>query len=371
VTGVAARITLVSPIERDSGRALATVVLGLLERGWDAHLVLDDGARGRRARPPAAEVLALRRRLHFAARTSRRLRRRRGSEALVRALDPQVVHFLRANHARSFVGVTSEVASKVAVTFSAVDANVEGLEAPDYYRPLWKRADVLHFPDAAVLSRALRRGLPAEKPRAVIPPFVDPRSFHPDGGRPRAARPLRVLCAGPLEWAGGYEHGLQALALASKRGAACECRVVGDGPHLLALLFARRQLGLGEIVRFEATDTPEALRKHMSWADVFLAPTVIDGLPDHVIEASAMALCIVMSDPGPVGELELDESVAIAVPRRDPGALAGALAKLAADPARRARMGSAARRWALERFPVQDHLDRLDELYRRTLADWV
>ncbi|MEK6278397.1 MAG: hypothetical protein AABM29_10340, partial [Actinomycetota bacterium] len=69
-----------------------------------------------------------------------------------------------------------------------------------------------------------------------------------------------------------------------------------------------------------------------------------------------------------LGELALGESVAMIVPRRDPDALAEALATVAADAGRRARMGAAARTWALERFPVQDHLDRLAGLYRRTLA---
>ncbi|MEK6276641.1 MAG: glycosyltransferase family 4 protein, partial [Actinomycetota bacterium] len=339
--GSAARIVLVSPLEPDAGPAQATMIFGLLERGWDAHLVLEDTSPGGQARPPAVDIRALARRLHVARPTTRRLRRSRDLDAVVRALDPQVVHFLRADHARSLVGLASETAPGVAATFSAADVNVAGLDVPDYYRPLWERADVLHFPDAAVLSRALRRGLPPSKPREVIPPFVDPGAFHPNGRRPQAERPLRVLCAGPLEWAGGYEHGLQALALALAReqGAAWECRVVGDGAHLSALLFARHQLGLGDSVSFEAATTPEGLREHMSWADVFLAPTVVDGLPDHVIEASAMALCLVMADPGPLGELELGESVAMNVPRRAPGALTEALATVAADAGRRARMG--------------------------------
>jgi colanic acid/amylovoran biosynthesis glycosyltransferase len=366
VTG-AGRIAVVARLEPGAGPEPATMLFGLLERGWDAHLVLDEGTLGRKNRPSGVDAVAKAGRLHVGRPEPGRVRHRRTPEALVRALDPQVVHFVRADHARSLVGVTSEVGSRVVATFSAADASVAGLEVPDYYRPLWQRADLLHFPDSAVLSRAVRRGLPPDKPRALIPPLVDPRSYQPNGRSP-ASQPLRVLCAGPLEWPGGYEHGLQALALMAERGTACECRVVGDGAHLSALLFARYQLGLGESVSFEGADTPEALTEHLAWADAFLAPTVVDGLPDHVIEASAMALCLVLADPGPLGELGFDESVAITVPRRDPEALAEALAKVAADPALRARMGSAARAWSLEHFPMDEHLDRLDELYRRTLA---
>jgi colanic acid/amylovoran biosynthesis glycosyltransferase len=357
----------VAPLEPDAGPELATMLFGLLDRGWDAHLVLDDGAPGANARPTAVDPVAKARRLHVGGPASGRLRRRRSSVALVRALDPQVVHFLRANHARSQLDVVSDMSSKVVATFSAADANVAGLDVADYYGILWRRADLLHFPDSAVLSRALRRGLPGERPRAVIPRFVDPGSYQRNGRRDPGARPLRVLCAGKLDWAAGYEHGLQALALAAERGVACECRVVGDGPHLPALLFARLQLGLGGTVSFEGAATPETLLEHLAWADVFLAPTVIDGLPEYVIEACAMELCLVLAAPGPLAELEVDTSVAITVERRDPEALAEALATAGRDPARVARMGSAARAWALERFRVDEHLDRLDELYRGIL----
>lgn len=365
----AARIVLVAPPAPDPGREVATMVSGLLERGWDAHLVLDRDAPGPRGGPAALDSLS-RRRVHRGLQAPPRLGRRRDSVAVARGLDPQIVHFLSADHARWLL-VASDAAlmgSKLVASFSAADASVAGLEEPDHYRPLWERVDLLHFPDGAVLSRVERRGLPPELPLASIPPLIDPRAYQPNGRVPAATRPLRVLCAGPLRWSAGYEHGLQALSLAAERGIGLECRVMGDGPHLSALRFARHQLGLDETVRFEDAGTPEELREQLAWADVFLAPTVIDGLPEHVIEAAATELCLVLAEPGPLGELALDQSAAITVPRRDPAALADALAGVAAAPELRARMGPAARTWALERFPLGEHLDRLDEAYRRTLA---
>src|SRR4051794_9534171 len=365
----ARRIALVARLEPYVGPELATLVFGLVERGWDAHLVFEDGEPDRRTRFPSTDALAEARRLHLGTPVPGRLRRRRSSAAQIRALDPHLVHLLSADHAVAMSGIDTGPVSRTVASFSAADASVAGLEVPDYYEPLWRQADLVHFPDGAVLSRAMRRGLPQDKPRAVIPPLVDPTSYKPNGRRPDATRPLRVLCAGPMEWAGGYEHGLHALSLAAGQGVDCECRVVGEGPHLTAVLFARHQLGLDEIVGFEGTATPHELKEHMAWADVFLAPTVVDGLPPHTIEAAAMGLCLVLADPGPLGDLKPAESVAITVPRRDPAPIAEALAALAADPARRARMGSAAREWALLRFRVDEHLDHLDELYRRILAD--
>jgi colanic acid/amylovoran biosynthesis glycosyltransferase len=363
----ARRIALVAPLEPYVGPELATLVFGLVERGWDAHLVLETPTPREKTRITAIDSVAKAGRLHLSKPVQGRPRRG-SSAARLRSLDPQLVHFLSAEHGLGLSSIAPGATSKLVATVSAADANVAGLEIRDYYLPLWQRADLLHFPDDAVLSRAARRGLPPDKPRAVIPPLVDPGSYHPNGRQPDATRSLRVVCAGALEWRGGYEHGLHALALAVERGVACQCRVVGDGPHQTALVFARQQLGLDEIVTFEPA-SPQALNEHLAWAEVFLAPTVVDGLPDRLIEAAAMELCLVLADPGPLGELEPGEPVAITVPRRDPDALADALARVAADPARRARMGSAARAWALEHFPVDEHLDRMDDLYRQTLAE--
>jgi glycosyltransferase involved in cell wall biosynthesis len=56
------------------------------------------------------------------------------------------------------------------------------------------------------------------------------------------------------------------------------------------------------------------------------------------------------------------------VPARDPEALAGAIARLASDPADRRRLGSAARRKALDCFNQRRCIDLTLATYERLLA---
>jgi glycosyltransferase involved in cell wall biosynthesis len=60
----------------------------------------------------------------------------------------------------------------------------------------------------------------------------------------------------------------------------------------------------------------------------------------------------------------------LVVPRRDPAALAAAVAELAADPDRRQRMGQAGRERAIRVFPPAAEIDGFEAFYRDILSSW-
>jgi glycosyltransferase involved in cell wall biosynthesis len=98
--------------------------------------------------------------------------------------------------------------------------------------------------------------------------------------------------------------------------------------------------------------------------DVAALPSHREGLPRSLVEASAMGLpavatnirgCREVIDPGRTGLL---------VPPRDPAALRSALEALMEDPARRRRLGRAARSRAREIFDERAVLERIERAYR-------
>ena len=72
-------------------------------------------------------------------------------------------------------------------------------------------------------------------------------------------------------------------------------------------------------------------------------------MPNKVWQAMAAGRPVVTADTPAVREVLEDGRGALLVPPGDPDALAAALARLAADPALRARLGAAARAVYLER----------------------
>lgn len=90
------------------------------------------------------------------------------------------------------------------------------------------------------------------------------------------------------------------------------------------------------------TDVPELLRA----ADAFVLPSHREGMPRSIIEAMLTGLPVVATDIRGSREEVLDGETGVLVPVRDEAALGAAIAKLAGDPALRARLGAAGLRRA-------------------------
>ena len=107
------------------------------------------------------------------------------------------------------------------------------------------------------------------------------------------------------------------------------------------------------------------VRDLLAVMDVFVLASWREGMPRSAIEAAAMGRAMVLTDIRGCREVARHDREALLVPPRDPDALAGAISRLAGDPALRQRLGAAARDRALERFSEAKVADRVVEHYRR------
>lgn len=139
--------------------------------------------------------------------------------------------------------------------------------------------------------------------------------------------------------------------------------VVGDGPCRAELEAIARQAGMSARVRFlgERSDVPALL----AGMDVFVLPSIAEGISNTILEALASGLPVVATRVGGNPELVVDGVTGSLVPPRDAAALAAAVAEYLDDgPLRRAH-GKAARARAVECFS----LDRMVNGYRRLYAE--
>jgi len=100
-------------------------------------------------------------------------------------------------------------------------------------------------------------------------------------------------------------------------------------------------------------------------ADLWVMPSLSEGLPLALVEAMFAGKPIVASEVGGIPEVVTSGEQALLVPPSDPGALAAALRRLLSDSGLASRLGAAAERRARERFGVDRMADAYEALYRR------
>ena len=193
------------------------------------------------------------------------------------------------------------------------------------------------------------------------PPARPPR----DGGT--ADDPVRLLSVGRLVGKKGYGDLLRALA-ALPPGLAWRFDHVGGGPLGPALREQARALNLDDRIVWHGALPREGVIARMAAADLFALASKTetdgdrDGLPNVLLEAQALGLAVVSTRQAGIPELIAEGRNGSLVPPGDIGALAEAIATLAADPAKRGEMGARGAQIVRERFAAEAGLDRIATL---------
>ncbi len=137
--------------------------------------------------------------------------------------------------------------------------------------------------------------------------------------------------------------------------------IVGDGPCRAELHALTAELGLSSRVRFlgERTDVPLLLKG----MDLFVLPSIAEGISNTILEAMATGLPIVATRTGGNPELVEDGVTGMLAPVGDPQALAAALAAYVNNPQLRALQGRAGRQRAVDEFGLERMTGKYRDLY--------
>lgn len=201
---------------------------------------------------------------------------------------------------------------------------------------------------------------------AVALPPPPPTGPHPArvelglGDRPVA------LVTGRLAVEKGHTYLLQAWVTVRDAVPAAVLLIAGDGPDRQALEDEATALGLGDSVRFlgfrpDARTLPQA-------ADLFVIPSLSEGLSLALLEAMACGCPVVGSDIPGIAVAAKDGEHGLLVPPGDVRKLAAACIALLQDRPRAQRLGAAARRHVEAAFGPEPQARAVADLYRKVLG---
>lgn len=174
-----------------------------------------------------------------------------------------------------------------------------------------------------------------------------------------------VCFVGRLDPQKGLGDLLHAVHELHRREILCQLVLVGQGPQRAELEALARSLGIAEWVHFLGwrADAPAV----MAACEVFVMPSLWEGMPNAVMEAMALGRCVVATAVEGTSELIVDGESGLLVPPQAPHLLMHALADALAEPALRDRLGRAARRRIAAHFTIEQTVAQYDALYQQLL----
>ncbi|MBM5785803.1 MAG: glycosyltransferase family 4 protein [Cyanobacteria bacterium K_DeepCast_35m_m1_288] len=241
------------------------------------------------------------------------------------------------------------------------------------YAPSLARYDrVVVFSDlqADVL---LRLGVPASR-LAVIPNGVDPEQWAPSTMpesadllelRQRFAGQRVFLYMGRIATEKNVEALLRAWRLVQPEG--CTLVIVGDGPVRQSLM---QSFGPECNVCWWGHEPDQAKRVALlQLAEVFLLPSLVEGLSLALLEAMASGTACVATDAGADGEV-LEGGAGIVISTQGVTTQLRTLLPVLRDqPVLTAELGRRARARALERYTLSRNIDQLEQLYAELVPE--
>lgn len=187
----------------------------------------------------------------------------------------------------------------------------------------------------------------------------------------RQCNPFRLVSVGDLLHLKGFELGLRAFARFQDRFPATEYWIIGDGPERKRLENLAQSLGLASMVRFWGTIPRSEVLEKLADCDVLVHPSLHDSGGWVCLEAMAAGRPVICLDLGGPA-LEVAEETGIKIPAISPfqaiADLSVAMEKLARDPARRTRLGQAARERVSRLYNWEEKGKYLADLYNQVVS---
>jgi glycosyltransferase involved in cell wall biosynthesis len=222
--------------------------------------------------------------------------------------------------------------------FGSTEAHAAGLD-----REI-ELADMILVGSSFVHDSFVSQGIASERIR-VIPYGADSQRFKPSP-EPREDKQFRLIFVGQIGERKGTSHLLKAYKAFRKPDT--ELHIVGNyapGQEVYA--------GYRDLYRHTPNVAQKQLPDLLRAADVFVFPTLVEGMPMVVLEAMACGLPVIVTPHGPA-DVVRDGVDGFVVPAGDSDAIRDRLERLYADKEMRLEMGRNARRqaeqWSWSRY---------------------
>jgi glycosyltransferase involved in cell wall biosynthesis len=297
---------------------------------------------------------------------------------LHRLIKKKHIHILRTHRYRSnFYGRLAAFLTGVPVIVASVHDNYRKDKRPArkmINRILSKMTDKIVAVSEEVKRDIMRYDKIAPSKIVVIPNGIDIKRFNPKGNFADIRKEFSIKqgaivvgFVGRIVPAKGLQYLIDSIPYVKEEFKNIKLLIIGEGSIVARLHQQAKEKKVYDSIIFagKRRDIPDIL----SCIDIFVMPSIAEGLPNALLEAMAMGKPIVATEVGGIPEVIKNGVNGLLVPPRNPGALATAMEGLIGNDRLTAQMGHAARDLVLDKFSMVTIAQKWQTLYLSLLKE--
>lgn len=173
-----------------------------------------------------------------------------------------------------------------------------------------------------------------------------------------------ITCVANLRAVKGHKYLINALHILKTRGFNFEALFVGDGSLYQELKDLSISYNLENSIHFLGRRKQEEVQEILSISDIFVLPSLVEGLPTSIVEAMASKCPVVATDVGGIPEIVKDKKTGFLVPPQDANAIADKIEILLKDSKLSGKMGESGVERVKKNFTIDRMVKSYENLYK-------
>lgn len=164
----------------------------------------------------------------------------------------------------------------------------------------------------------------------------------------------------------GQRFLIEAIRRVVLKNSNVQCLIIGSGPEETALKELAREAGLEGRIKFTGF-LHKTAPLYLACMDIFVLPSLEEGLGIALLEALASGKSCIASDVGGIRDIIRNGENGILVPAADGQAIADAISRLLSDTALRAKLGENGRKCVEKYFSLPLMAEKMKNFYEGVL----
>jgi len=183
---------------------------------------------------------------------------------------------------------------------------------------------------------------------------------------------LKIISVGRCHWKKGYTFSLDAMAILKKEGVIFTYTIIASGMDHENIDYQIYDLGLDGLINFINGLPHDEVIEKISESDLFILPSVEEGISNAVLEAMALGVPVISTDCGGMSEIIDDSTNGFIAPVREPKMMAKIIKNfISMGVTEKMKIAKNAQDVISNNYLLEEQIEKMINFYRIILKDSI